>query len=157
PQHWRFCNIGWPRPRRLVRMACTMDNPFLAVGAGFWQWLFSSPVTLALIAFQAWMLVDAIRNREWVWALFILVAPGFGSFWYFFTVYRGAGSGARGFELPGAHDRRRIKELSAQIHHLDKAHHHSQLGDIYFQQGKFDKADACYRAALERDPQDIDT
>ena len=63
----------------------------------------------------------------------------------------------RGFELPGAHSRRRIKELQAQIHHLDKAHHHSQLGDIYFQQGKLDKAEACYRAALERDPQDIDT
>jgi hypothetical protein len=54
-------------------------------------------------------------------------------------------------------DRRRIKELQAQIHHLDKPHHHSQLGDIYFQQGKLDKAEASYRAAMERDPQDIDT
>ncbi|MGZ4031933.1 MAG: spore germination protein, partial [Tumebacillaceae bacterium] len=53
--------------------------------------------------------------------------------------------------------RKRIKELQAQIYHLDKAHHHSQLGDIYFQQGKLEKAEACYRAAMERDPQDIDT
>src|SRR6185312_6728614 len=60
------------------------------------------------------------------------------------------------FALPGAHDRRRIKELQAQIHHLDKAHHHSQLGDVYFQQGKLDKAEAAYRASLERDAQDID-
>src|SRR5581483_874937 len=53
-------------------------------------------------------------------------------------------------ELPGATDRRRIKELQAKIHHLDKAHHHLQLGDIYFQQGKLEKAETCYRAALER-------
>src|SRR6185295_13637440 len=72
-------------------------------------------------------------------------------------VYRGSPSATRGFELPGAHDRKRIKELQAQIHHLDKAHHYSQLGDIYFQQGKLDKAEACYRSALERDAQDIDT
>ena len=50
-----------------------------------------------------------------------------------------------------------MKELQAQIYHLDKAHHHSQLGDIYFQQGKLEKAEACYRAALLRDARDIDT
>jgi len=107
--------------------------------------------------FQLWMLVHAIRNREWGWALFIFVFPGFGAFWYFFFVYRGSGSVTRGFELPGAQSRKRIKELQAQIHHLDKAHHYSQLGDIYFQRGTLDKAEASYRAALERDPQDIDT
>ena len=63
----------------------------------------------------------------------------------------------RGFELPGAQSRRRIKELEAQIHHLDKAHHYSQLGDVYFQQGKLDKAEVAYRAALDRDGQDLDT
>jgi tetratricopeptide (TPR) repeat protein len=72
-------------------------------------------------------------------------------------VYRASPASMRGFELPGAHDRRRIKQLQAQIHHLDKAHHYSQLGDIYFHRGKLEKADACYRAAMERDPQDIDT
>jgi tetratricopeptide (TPR) repeat protein len=76
---------------------------------------------------------------------------------YYFFVYRAAPSATRGFELPGAHSRRRIKELQAQIYHLDKAHHHSQLGDIYFQQGKLEKAEVCYHAALERDPRDIDT
>jgi hypothetical protein len=119
--------------------------------------LWRSPLTLLILAFQIWMLVDAVRQREWFWVLFILFFPGFGAFWYYFYVYRGSASATRGFELPGANDRRRIKELQAKIHHLDKAHHHSQLGDIYFQQGKLAQADACYRAALERDPQDIDT
>jgi hypothetical protein len=103
------------------------------------------------------MLIDAIRRREWIWALFIFIGFGISALFYYLMVYRAAPSATRGFELPGAHDRRRIKELQAQIHHLDKAHHYFQLGDIYFQQGKLDKAEACYRASLERDPADIDT
>ena len=113
--------------------------------------------SLLLALFQLWMFIDALRRREWLWALFLLLAPGFSALFYYFVVYRAAPSATRGFELPGAHDRRRIKELQAQIHHLDKAHHYSQLGDIYFHQGRLEKAEGCYRAALERDPADIDT
>ena len=126
------------------------DLPYLG-------YLISSPAFWLTSLFQLWMLIDAIRRKEWGWVLFLLAFPGFAAFWYFFQVYRGSPSATRGFELPGAHDRRRIKELRAQIHHLDKAHQHSQLGDIYFQRGKLDQAEACYRAALERDPRDIDT
>jgi tetratricopeptide (TPR) repeat protein len=118
---------------------------------------FSSPIWLALAAFQIWMFIDAVRKGEWIWAVFIWLFPGLNALLYYFLVYRAAPSATRGFELPGAHDRRRIRQLQAQIHHLDKPHHHSQLGDIYFQQGKLEKAEASYRAALERDPQDIDT
>jgi tetratricopeptide (TPR) repeat protein len=112
---------------------------------------------LLLALFQLWMLIDALRRREWLWALFIFIGAGFSALFYYFAVYRAAPSAARGFELPGAYDRRRIKELQAKIHHLDKAHHHSQLGDIYLHHGRLEKAEACYRAALERDPADIDT
>ena len=121
----------------------------------FLEWLFYSPASFLFGAFALWMLVDAVRRREWLWALFI-GCTGFGAVWYFFYVYRGSPEAMRGFELPGAHSRQRIKELQAQIHHLDKAHHHFQLGDIYFRRGKLDEAEKCYRAAIERDPQDID-
>jgi hypothetical protein len=104
------------------------------------------------------MFVDAIRRGEWIWAAFIFFFSLFSALIYFFLVYRsGARSATSGFELPGAYDRKRIKELQGLIHHLDKAHHHSQLGDIYFHQGKLAKAEACYRAAMERDPGDQDT
>ena len=119
--------------------------------------LLGNPWLLVIAAFNLWMFIDAVRREEWIWAVFIFIGFGLSAVLYYFFVYRNAPSATRGFELPGAHDRRRIKELQAQIHHLDKAHHHSQLGDIYFQQGKLDKAEDCYRAALERDADDIDT
>jgi tetratricopeptide (TPR) repeat protein len=103
--------------------------------------------------FQIWMFVDAIRRKEYLWAVLILAGLGI---WYFFYIYRDSLSSTRGFELPGAQKRKRIKELEAKIHHLDNAVHHFHLGDIYFQQGKLEKAEACYRASLERDPKDID-
>lgn len=122
------------------------------------DYIITSPVALAVFLFQVWMFVDAIRRREWVWAIFIAVFSIISAVLYFFMVYRAEGGMAtRGFELPGAHSRRRIKELKAQIHHLDKPHHHLALGDIYFQQGKLDLAETEYRAALERDAEDRDT
>jgi tetratricopeptide (TPR) repeat protein len=91
-----------------------------------------------------------------MWLVFMIIFPLLNTLLYYFIVYRSRPTATRGFELPGAQSRRRIKELQAQILHLDKAHHWFQLGDIYFQQGKLDKADEAYRKSLERDPEDID-
>jgi len=122
-----------------------------------WQSVLTNPLTLVILVIQLWMFIHAIRNREWIWAVFMLIGWVITPLLYYFMVYRATPSSTRGFELPGAHDRKRIKELQAQIHHLDKAHHYSQLGDIYFQQGKLEEAEKCYRSAMERDAQDIDT
>jgi tetratricopeptide (TPR) repeat protein len=119
------------------------------------SYLLSSPFTLVITIFWLWMLVDAIRRGEWLWVFFIVIGSVLSAVFYFFLVYRAAPSATQGFELPGAHDRKRIKELQAQIHHLDKAHHYYQLGDIYFQKGKLSDAEKCYRSALEREPDDI--
>jgi hypothetical protein len=118
--------------------------------------LLTSPVFLIATLFQLWMLVDAIRRREWIWAVLIFVFSFLTALLYFFLVFRQAPIATRGFELPGATDRRRIRELQARIHHLDKPHLYLELGDICFQQGKTAKAEEAYRAALERDPQDLD-
>ena len=120
------------------------------------SFLLTNPFWLAMTVFQIWMLVHAIRNREWIWALFIFIGSGLGAIWYYFSVYRGSSSAMSGFELPGAQSRKRIKELQAQIHHIDNASHHFRLGDVYFRRGKLAEAEKCYRAALERDPKDTD-
>ncbi len=103
--------------------------------------------------FSLWMLVHAVHNREWLWAVLIVCGLGI---WYFFYMYRSGAAVMSGFELPGAAKRQRIKELESQIHHIDNAVHHFRLGDIYFRHGKLAKAEACYRASLERDAEDID-
>ena len=120
--------------------------------------LLTNPWMLLAAGFHLWMLVDAIRRQEWLWVIFLFLFPLLNTVLYFFFVYRQAGpvSGGKGFELPGAYDRKRIHELEAKIHHLDKAHHHLELGDIYFHQKKWDRAEACYRAALEREPEDLE-
>ena len=114
---------------------------------------------LLVFGFQIWMFIDAIRRQEWLWAVFIFIGWGITALLYFFFVYRAAAapSATRGFELPGAQSRKRIKELQAQIHHIGNAYHHFQLGDVYFQRGNLAEAEKCYRAALERDPNDIDS
>jgi len=123
---------------------------------GITEWI-QLGVGLLTFLFIAWMLIEAIRRGDYLWAVFIFISSGLSAILYFFMVYRASGGGAlTGFELPGAADRRQIKTLQANIHHLDKPHHHLQLADIYFSQGKLDQAEASYRAAYERDPQDED-
>ncbi|MBM3846496.1 MAG: tetratricopeptide repeat protein, partial [Verrucomicrobia bacterium] len=109
-------------------------------------------------AFWIWMFVDSIRREEYFWAVLMVIFSFLTALFYYFFVYRQAApAGGRGFELPGAKTRKRIKELQAQIHHLDKAHLHSQLGDVYLEQGSLAKAEASYRAAVERDAEAPDT
>ena len=118
--------------------------------------VFNNPLYRLVFLFQIWMFIDAARRQEWLWAILILVFPGFTALWYFFMVYRATPSATQGFELPGAGRRHRIKELEALIHNLDKPHHYLELGDIYFQKGNLPKAEENYRASLARDPDDID-
>lgn len=115
-----------------------------------WLWL--------LLAFQIWMIIDAVRREEWIWAVLMFIFPvGLTAILYFFFVFRQGPSVGPTFELPGASNRARIKELQAQIYHLDKAHHHAELANVYFTQGKLADAETEYKAALERDPTDPET
>lgn len=118
--------------------------------------LFSQPAVLVAGAFHLWMLFHAVQRQDWTWVLFLIFFNLPASIWYYITVYRTEGTGGTGFELPGAQNRKRIKELEAKIHHLDKAQSHLELGDIYFQKGKYELAEESYRRALARDKEDQD-
>ena len=39
----------------------------------FVNYYIAHPAMLLMLAFQLWMLVDAIRRQEWVWAVFIFI------------------------------------------------------------------------------------
>jgi len=122
--------------------------------------ILSEPIFWLFLPFQVWMLVDAVRRREWIWSVFIFFFSVLSAFFYWLMVYRQegpiGGGGGRGFELPGSKVRRRIKELEARIHNLDHARDHLDLADVFFGQEKFTQAEASYRAALQRDPDDLD-
>jgi len=47
----------------------------------FDYWL-RSPWVIIMSLFQLWMLVDAVRRREWVWALFIFIGFGIAALFY---------------------------------------------------------------------------
>jgi hypothetical protein len=121
--------------------------------------LIGSIVGLVMLVIHVWLIVDSIRRGEYLWTVFIIVFPILNDVLYYIFVLRpstSSGNPMAGFDLPGAADRRRIKQLEADIHHLDKAHMHLHLADIYFSQGKLEQAEASYRAAFERDPKDED-
>jgi hypothetical protein len=134
-----------------------MSGVFNLLDPNAWR----NPIVLLGAAFTLWMIIDAIRQQEYLWAVIMFFFPLISPILYFFFVYLGrpssrSPSATAGFELPGTFNRNRIKELQGQIHHLDKAHHHAELGDIYFQQGKLKEAEQCYRNAIERDSSDPD-
>lgn len=117
--------------------------------------LWTNPLMLLFWLFSIWMLVEAIRQEQWMWVVFIIIFPIINAPLYFFLVHRRHAGG--GFVLAGGSDRKRIKELEQQIHHLDKAHHYLELADILYRQGKYPEAEKNYLASLEREPDDIDT
>src|SRR5579859_6454480 len=162
PIHWKSRRKQADNGLCRGKFDCQGDGCFLRCRTmtGWWvRDLFNGDLWVALPTagiyglFSLWMLIHAVQNKEYVWAVAIL----FGlAIWYFFYMYRSGSAVMSGFELPGAAKRQRIKELESQIHHIGNAVHHFQLGDVYFRNGKLAKAEACYRASLERDPEDID-
>ncbi len=130
------------------------DFFYLIQGGGILQHV----IVAVLLGFQIWMFVDAIRRGDYIWAAFIFFFSIISALIYYFLVCRPAGGGNpfAGMEIPGAADRRRIATLKEEIHHLDRAHHHLELGDIYREQGRLAQAEECYRAAYARDEKDED-
>src|SRR5207249_10502574 len=60
------------------QMLASLFTTLLSLG-GFI--LISSPFALIITAFQLWMFIHAIRQREYVWAVLILVGWGLAALW----------------------------------------------------------------------------
>lgn len=103
------------------------------------------------LGFQIWMIVDCVRNGNdlyWIWI--ILIFGPIGALIYFFSFVYGGSGIERSFSKRRMH-RQHIEELQQKIHHLDKADHYAELGDVYRQQQKWSLAQQAYESALERD------
>jgi len=103
-------------------------------------------------AFVIWMLIDCFRVQEsFYWYYIIFFFQPFGAILYFIT------HKLSDFELTsriGAlwSGRRRIAELKAQIHALDRPYHWAKLGDEYIVRRNWTEAGRCYDEALGREP-----
>src|SRR5438552_3544637 len=91
-----------PIPKKAGPTQCRSytRNAMLAIAISdlpYVRYLIASPAFWVVSIFQIWMLIDAIRKQEWMWVAFIIFFPGFGTFWYFFSVYRQSPSATRGF------------------------------------------------------------
>ena len=118
--------------------------------------LLRNPLGLLFLVFALWMVVGAIQREEWLWLFFIVLFPIINAPLYYFFSYRHRGGGGAGTLFLGGAERKRVQELKQQIHHLDKAHMHLELADIYLRQQKFNLAEEHYQASLEREPEDMD-
>jgi len=108
---------------------------------------------LLWMAFVLWMIVDCLRAQDnFYWIFLILFFQPFGAILYFLThkltdfelTSRLAGLWSSG---------RRVRELKAQIHSLDRPYHWTKLGDEYLLRREWREAARCYEEALLRDPQ----
>ncbi len=113
-------------------------------------WL-GSLITVLVIGFQIWMIVDCVRNRNDLYWIFIILFFSFiGALVYYFVCKRAAPEADGSFSRRRL-QRQRIEELQNKIHHLDKAHHYAELGDVYREQQKWAQAQQAYESALERE------
>src|ERR1051326_2978086 len=101
-------------------------------------------VGLLTLALQIWMIVDCLRNgNELYWIWIILVLGPIGPVIYFFVCKYRTSRVERSFSKRFL-QRRQIQELQSKIHHLDKADHYAELGDVYREQHKWPLAQQAY-------------
>lgn len=136
----------------------TAEIPLLGFLDRILEMLSQIPLFVFFLPFQVWMFWDSLRREKWLWMWSIIF------FWipavpYYFLVYRPSQNAApvkEAFDLRWSANRTRIQELEEQIHHLDQAHHHAELGEIYLKQGSLERACRHLEAAREREAEDAD-
>lgn len=105
-----------------------------------------------VLGVQIYLIVDAVRNSRsffWIWIIFGL--PFIGCLIYWFT-FKWDGSGLEHFLFRRGRDARHLEALETAASRIGNAANHEELGDELWRQGKFPRAEGCYRTALAKDP-----
>ena len=95
--------------------------------------------------FNLWMIIDAIRKREWAWVAYDLHAGTRGGLVFLLHVSRPT---TRGFELPGASDRAASREPGRRRSIISTRRIITRCSAMFiFKPANIRKREACHRAA----------
>ena len=104
--------------------------------------------------FSIWMLIDAIRRKEFLWVFLILAGNGYSV--TFFTFIAARLRPRRGLSCPARRSGNASRNFRRKSIISTRRTIISNWATFISSKGKLEKAEAAYRASLERDPQDID-
>ncbi len=112
-------------------------------------------VTLALLAFWIYCLVDALReDRSWIWIALLAFIPVLSAFAYFLN-FKAFGAPSRGLLDGWYGDSARLRELQKQARELDVPGVNREIADIYFRRGDYNEALATLKRVLDQDGEDL--
>lgn len=114
--------------------------------------IFQDPVLFyyAAIAFNLWMIIDAVRRRAELYWLFIILLVPFGGVIYFALVkVKDYGLGKRGAKAP---KRGQLAALKSQLETTPSLSNKLALADALEENDQCDDATPLYREALANDP-----
>ncbi len=116
----------------------------------------TSGLSLFMLVFTIWMIVDCIRNdRGYYWIFIMLAFPALGSVIYFFAYVMDSTFIFRRW-INAHHRKQRAVELKNKVHHIDNAYHRTELGNVYLDLEKWPEARAEFEAALAHDPKSFE-
>lgn len=106
-----------------------------------------------------WMFTDCLKNEPdrgiWIWV--IVAVPGLGFLVYFFTRYLLRDNSGFLRSWIARFQTRELKRLKIQSRQIGNAYHWIHYGDKLREFRRFDQAEHAYRAALEKEPDNIQT
>jgi hypothetical protein len=115
-----------------------LSTTFWAVSTGLW----------------IWMLIDCARNeRETYWFFIILFFPGIGALIYFLVRYLprfNLTTLPASFQLKRFTRKQDLWNAQAAVQAIGKDHQYLELGNVYFDMGRFQEAAEAYQTALDK-------
>jgi len=123
----------------------------------FWHWVLTGPLWLAYLALLLWMIYYCVRNDPtwffWLWIM-LLVQP-FGAIAYFVVRYLPSRDYENWSFSKWWRKTRALPRLEAAATHIGNAYQHVLLGDALRDLKRYEQAQASYRQALSKEPDNL--
>ncbi|MBL4883290.1 MAG: tetratricopeptide repeat protein [Planctomycetaceae bacterium] len=118
---------------------------------------FIDAISYLYLPLVVWMFIDCMRNdsERGIWAWLIIFVPGLGVSIYFFTRYLPRGNNGVLKSVFAQFQTKELKRLKMQSKQIGNAYHWIQYGDKLRELRRYDQAEQAYRAAMEKEPDNI--